>query len=62
MERIFGDIQQLIQHNPWLAIVAVFLGGGMNASNPCVLAMIPVMIVLVNVALHFRRRFFSGSN
>lgn len=47
MERIFGDIQQLIQHNPWLAIVAVFLGGVMTASNPCVLAMIPLMIGLV---------------
>jgi len=47
VERIFGDIQQLIQHNPWLAIVAVFLGGVMTASNPCVLAMIPLMIGLV---------------
>ena len=47
MERIFGDIQQLIQHNPWLAIVAVFLGGVMTAANPCVLAMIPLMIGLV---------------
>ena len=47
MERVFGDIAQLIQHNPWLAIVAVFLGGVMTASNPCVLAMIPLMIGLV---------------
>ncbi len=47
MERIFGDIAQLIQHSPWLAIVAVFLGGVMTASNPCVLAMIPLMIGLV---------------
>ena len=47
MERIFGDIQLLIQHNPWLAIVAVFLGGVMTATNPCVLAMIPLMIGLV---------------
>ncbi len=47
MERIFGDIAQLIQHSPWLAIVAVFLGGIMTASNPCVLAMIPLMIGLV---------------
>jgi cytochrome c-type biogenesis protein len=47
VERIFGDIAQLIQHSPWLAIVAVFLGGVMTASNPCVLAMIPLMIGLV---------------
>jgi len=47
MERIFGDIAQLIQHSPGLAIVAIFLGGVMTASNPCVLAMIPLMIGLV---------------
>jgi len=47
VERIFGDIAQLIQHSPGLAIVAVFLGGVMTASNPCVLAMVPLMIGLV---------------
>jgi len=47
MENLFGDIQQLTQHNPWLAIVAVFIGGVMTASNPCVLAMVPLMIGLV---------------
>lgn len=47
MENVFGDIQLLIQHNPWLAVVAVFLGGVMTAANPCVLAMIPLMIGMV---------------
>lgn len=47
MEQLFGDIQQLIQHNPWLAIVAVFIGGVITASNPCVLAMIPLMVSMV---------------
>jgi cytochrome c-type biogenesis protein len=47
MGSLFGDVAQLIQHNPWLAIVAVFLGGVMTASNPCVLAMIPLIIGLV---------------
>lgn len=47
MEHLFGDIQQLIQHNPWLAIVAVFVGGVMTASNPCVLAMVPLMVSIV---------------
>jgi cytochrome c biogenesis protein CcdA len=47
MERLFGDIQQLIQHNPWLAMVAVFIGGVVTASNPCVLAMIPLMMSMV---------------
>jgi cytochrome c-type biogenesis protein len=36
-----------IQTNPWLAIVAVFLGGLLTASNPCVLAMIPLMMSFV---------------
>jgi len=44
---LFGDIQQLIQHNPWLAAVAVFIGGIVTASNPCVLAMVPLMISFV---------------
>jgi cytochrome c biogenesis protein CcdA len=47
MENLFGDIQQLIQHNPWLAVVAVFIGGIVTASNPCVLAMVPLMISFI---------------
>jgi len=47
MGSLFGDIQQLIQHNPWLAVVAVFIGGMVTASNPCVLAMVPLMISFV---------------
>ena len=61
MERIFGDIALLIQHNPWLAIVAVFLGGVMTASNPCVLAMVPLMIGLVagrQGAVSLKKTFF----
>src|SRR4030042_2232431 len=47
MERLFGDIGQLIQHNPWLAVLAVFVGGMTTASNPCVLAMIPLLMSVV---------------
>ena len=47
MNTLFGDVGHLLQNNPWLAIPAVFLGGIMTASNPCVLAMIPLMIGLV---------------
>jgi cytochrome c-type biogenesis protein len=47
VETWFGDVAQLIQHSPWLAVAAVFIGGAMTASNPCVLAMIPLMIGLV---------------
>jgi len=36
-----------IQTNPWLAVVAVFVGGILTASNPCVLAMIPLMMSFV---------------
>ncbi len=42
METLLGDISLLIQTNPWLAPLAVFLGGALTASNPCVLAMIPL--------------------
>lgn len=38
---------QYIQTNPWLALVAVFVGGMLTASNPCVLAMIPLMMSFV---------------
>lgn len=47
METILGDINLIIQHNPWLAPLAVFLGGSLTASNPCVLAMIPLMMAFV---------------
>jgi cytochrome c-type biogenesis protein len=36
-----------VQTNPWLAVVAVFIGGMLTASNPCVLAMIPLMMSFV---------------
>lgn len=38
---------QYINTNPWLAIAAVFIGGILTASNPCVLAMIPLMMSFV---------------
>jgi cytochrome c-type biogenesis protein len=44
---LFGDVSQLLQHNPWLAPVAVFLGGVTTALNPCVLAMIPLLVSVV---------------
>ncbi|MCJ7589694.1 MAG: cytochrome c biogenesis protein CcdA [Candidatus Aminicenantes bacterium] len=48
MERLFGDINQLLQHSPWLAPLAVFVGGLMTASNPCVLAMVPLLMGVVS--------------
>ena len=47
MESLFGDISQLLQHSPWLAVVAVFFGGVTTALNPCVLAMIPLLMGVV---------------
>ena len=47
MQNLFGDVTQLIQQNPWLAVLAVFVGGMTTASNPCVLAMIPLMMSVV---------------
>ena len=47
MESLLGDVSQLIQHNPWLAVIAVFIGGITTASNPCVLAMSPLMMSVV---------------
>lgn len=38
---------QYVQTNPWLAVVAVFLGGAVTASSPCVLMMIPLMMSFV---------------
>jgi len=47
MESLFGDISALLQSNPWLAVVAVFLGGVTTALNPCVLAMVPLLMSVV---------------
>ena len=47
MDKLFGDISALLQSNPWLAIVAVFLGGVTTALNPCVLAMVPLLMGVV---------------
>ncbi len=44
MESLFGDATQVISQNPWLAVVLVFVGGLLTASNPCVLAMIPLTV------------------
>ena len=47
MEPLFGDVQQILQHGPWLAVVAVFAGGIATALNPCVLAMVPLLMSVV---------------
>ena len=47
MEDFVNNAGQYIHSNPWLAVVAVFLGGALTASNPCVLAMIPLTMSFV---------------
>ncbi len=47
LQNLLNNAGELIQTNPWLAFVAVFIGGVLTASNPCVLAMIPLMIGFV---------------
>jgi len=47
MGSLFGDVSALLQSNAWLAVVAVFLGGVTTALNPCVLAMIPLLMGVV---------------
>lgn len=46
-EQFLAQTGQYVQTNPWLAMAAVFIGGLLTASNPCVLAMIPLMIGFV---------------
>jgi cytochrome c-type biogenesis protein len=47
VESILGDISVIIETSPWLALLAVFVGGGLTASNPCVLGMVPLMMAFV---------------
>lgn len=47
LDEFVNQAGNYIHTNPWLAILAVFLGGVLTASNPCVLAMIPLMMSFV---------------
>ncbi|HEX7319125.1 MAG TPA: cytochrome c biogenesis protein CcdA [bacterium] len=47
MNALMQNAERVINTNPWLAFLLVFVGGLMTASNPCVLAMIPLMIGFV---------------
>ncbi len=47
LESFVQSAGEYIHTNPWLAMIAVFVGGILTASNPCVLAMIPLMMSFV---------------
>jgi len=44
MEALINNIQHIVQNQQGLAFVAVFAGGLVSASSPCVLAAIPLII------------------
>ncbi len=46
-EALAENVQNLMASAPWLAFGAVFVGGLLTASNPCVLAMIPLSVAYV---------------
>lgn len=43
-ESLSQNLAEIVQSNPWLAPAAAFLGGLLTAANPCVLAMVPLMV------------------
>jgi len=47
LDELVTNAGQYIDTNPWLAIIAVFVGGALTASSPCVLVMIPLAISFV---------------
>jgi cytochrome c-type biogenesis protein len=47
LDQLLSRVGEYVHTNPWLAFVAVFAGGAVTASNPCVLAMIPLMMSYV---------------
>lgn len=47
LEEFIGRVGEYVQHSPHLAVAAVFVGGVLTASAPCVLAMIPLTMSFV---------------
>lgn len=43
-DSISEQLSLVVQSNPWLAPLAALLGGLLTAANPCVLAMVPLMV------------------
>ncbi len=61
VESFLQNAEKIINTNPWLGFAVVFVGGLLTASNPCVLAMIPLMIGFVGGTKEitgFRRALF----
>jgi cytochrome c-type biogenesis protein len=43
-ESLSENLAEAVQGNPWLAPLAAFVGGLLTAANPCVIAMVPLMV------------------
>jgi cytochrome c-type biogenesis protein len=43
-ENLSESLAATVQGNPWMAPLAALLGGLLTAANPCVLAMVPLMV------------------
>jgi cytochrome c-type biogenesis protein len=48
IESLLTNAEIYVHTNPWLALAVVFAGGLLTASNPCVLAMIPLAMGFVS--------------
>ncbi|MEW6073366.1 MAG: cytochrome c biogenesis protein CcdA [Planctomycetota bacterium] len=46
-ESLAETLAETVRSNPWLAPFAALLGGLLTAANPCVLAMVPLMVAYV---------------
>lgn len=43
-ESLSENLAAAVQGNPWIAPLAAFVGGLLTAANPCVIAMVPLMV------------------
>jgi len=48
LDRLAESLADVVTHNVWLAPAAAFVGGLLTAANPCVLAMVPLMVGYVS--------------
>ncbi len=46
-ETLSENLAEAVQGNPWVAPLAAFAGGLLTAANPCVIAMVPLMVAYV---------------
>ena len=55
-DTLMANAGDYIHTNPQLAIAAIFIGGVLTASSPCVLAMIPLMMSFVGICTRLSER------